>query len=527
MKKNYKNKLNELKKKNFHKFKKQFHVNFNKNKRFLLDELKDILNYYHKKKYSKKQWQFIIGYWLDEFLRTYTFYENLNKNTNLKKFILNKKIENMVIPHSFNDYLKLSYEKNFFYFLISSLNKKKNNFNFTRVKSVKLKIKNPLRFLYIKIINLFIRKNSVLLFASRFSKKRIIFLTFRSFLKLLFYPKLNSLFDEEIEIIPNNRNRIIKISKLSKNIDLLKLVLNIMPSFYLESFKELDKINLISNNKDVKVYTDTCYIDDEIFNTQISKKNLKQKKILIGQHGGNFLIYDKYALSSHENDICKKFFTWGCFNQKKFKHLTPPRLLEYFEKNKNFLNKKKNFEVCYVTRPLVESEFQSFVFENFNSYENISNIKIFIKNCKKKTIIKTYPETNRYPGQITDKQLRKKLNISKSLLSNDKNIIFQSEIIIFDYVSTMLFENLNLGIPFILILKKENHYFSKIGLNFTKDLDRINLLFRDHNSASEFINRLPSIKEWWNKKKSIVEFKKLIRKYAKLSPSYEKQWIRL
>lgn len=527
MKKNYKNKLNELKKKNFHKLKNKFNDNFIKNKKILLNELKDILNNYHKKNYTKKQWQFIIGNWLDEFLRTYTYYENLNENTNLKKFILNKKIKNIVTPHSFNDYLKLSYEKNFFYFLITSLNNKRNNFNFTKVKSVKLKFKNPLRFLYIKIINLFIRKNSVLLFASRFSKKKMIFLSFRSFLKLLFYPKLNSLFYEEIKIIPNNRNRIAKISKSSKNNNLLKLVLNLMPSFYLESFDELDKINLISTKKNVKVYTDTCYIDDEIFNTQISKKNLNKNKILIGQHGGNFLIYDNNVLSSHENDICENFFTWGCFNQKKLKHLTSPRLLEYFEKYKYCLNKKKIFQVCYITRPLIDSEFQSFVFENFDNYENISNIKKFIRNCKKKIIIKTYPETNRYPGQINDKLLKKKLNISKNLLSNNKNIIFQSEILIFDYVSTMLFENLNLGIPFILILKKENHYFSKIGLNFIKDLDQINLLFRDHVSASEFINKQPSIKEWWNEKRSIVAFKKFIDKYAKLSVSYEKQWIKL
>ena len=74
MKKIIFNKDSLIKKKTYNKFKLNLKNNFSKKKSFLLKELSIILNNYHGKKYSIKQWQFIIGYWLEDFLRIYLYY---------------------------------------------------------------------------------------------------------------------------------------------------------------------------------------------------------------------------------------------------------------------------------------------------------------------------------------------------------------------------------------------------------------------------------------------------------------------
>ena len=72
----------------------------------------------------------------------------------------------------------------------------------------------------------------------------------------------------------------------------------------------------------------------------------------------------------------------------------------------------------------------------------------------------------RYKEQISNRILSKYLNINPRVFRDDKNVLFESKIIVIDYISTMIFELISLNIPFVLILDNSNEYLS----NFKKNL---------------------------------------------------------
>ena len=85
-------------------------------------------------------------------------------------------------------------------------------------------------------------------------------------------------------------------------------------------------------------------------------------------------------------------------------------------------------------------------------------------------------------------ELSKYLDIKLGLFKNNKEVLFESNIIVLDYMSTMIFELISLNIPFVLILDSSNEYLSNFGKKFIKDLKKINLYFNNPARAAEFIN---------------------------------------
>ena len=125
---------------------------------------------------------------------------------------------------------------------------------------------------------------------------------------------------------------------------------------------------------------------------------------------------------------------------------------------------------------------------------------------------------------MSERELSKSLNINLNRFINSRSVIFESKIIVLDYLSTMIFELINSNIPFILILDKSNEYLSNFGKKFIQDLRRMKLFYTDPEKAAKFINNLPSDDKWWFAKINQQRILKLKMKYAYVSENHLYDW---
>ena len=512
-----------IKYKNFSIFYKSKFKNLRKD---LLGQFSNALNTYNDKVYKASEWKVVIGPWLDKAIGIYLYYTYFFKNKNYDNFLTEKIVkEHCFIPKDYNQFLSLVNDKFFYVYFISLL--KKNNIYYKSIKKISLHKVFSLKSIYVYLIKKFIRKKKIYLSNSRLGNLNLLNLFLSSWFKIVPLPKLSDLiyFKTNSNSFQNRSFFINLFNKEDKNLKIIKLLVSIMPSSYLEYFKTLDSFGKNILDRPSKIYSDSSYIDDEVFKIQVAKwKNQGFKNLIIGQHGGNYNLYQIDFLGKHETEISDFFLKWG--NEKKLKINNPPsiRLSMFLKKNKKKISKKK-FHFCYVLRPLRETNFQSVFTENLIYTQNINNLKNFFKDIKINFIIKYYPEINRYKDQISKNKITKILNIKNHQITSNNSSIFESKILVFDYFSTMLFEMLNLNIPFILIIDKKSHTLSKYGINFLKHLNSMNLLFDNHESASNFLENLNKEPiEWWMEKNRQILLKKLKLKYANTSYNLLYEW---
>ena len=91
-----------------------------------------------------------------------------------------------------------------------------------------------------------------------------------------------------------------------------------------------------------------------------------------------------------------------------------------------------------------------------------------------------------------------------------------SKLLVFDYMSTMIFEIINLRIPFILIINKKEHNFTKEGMKLYNYLDNLDVIFENHKQASNFIYSVKDVNEWWYSSKNEQLLKKISNDFCSL-----------
>ena len=210
--KNHKNKITDMKK-NI-----QMYDHF-------LKELTVFLNNYHKKKYSRRYWEIILGIWLFPFISSISFkwrlIESLKKN---KYFFFKKEINtNELIPHGLEDYIRLSQSNFWNHHFFSKIIEDNFSGKITVVKKGKIsnnpereKIYKKLKFQNLKEkISLFIQKTlniipqskKILIFSTYMSNFQEILLNIITNKSLLYYKSLRP------NILFRNKKSIQKISK--------------------------------------------------------------------------------------------------------------------------------------------------------------------------------------------------------------------------------------------------------------------------------------------------------------------------
>ncbi len=512
----------------YERYKLDHQKNFKNFSEEIFERLVKILNEFHKKSFSKKSWKIILGPWYYSILNIYYYYSFCFA----KKNNTNKKIKNIIskldfdknypVTKNFSNYIHLTYSREYILMFIRIiLLNKYSNF---KVYKIRLINQSFYKKLFLKLFYHFSRPK-VLISRSRFKKLEQIKIYFLSSFKILCIPGFESMFEiKKLKIENKNRNLILKNLDLKyKHYNILKFLFHFMPSSYLENFSEYEKAGNKIIPKAGIIYSDANYISDEIFKIQFAKLNIKR---FIGQHGGNFSIYGKNQINVHESYIADKYILWGKNSESKFNYLPSPKINLFFLKYKSKLEiKKKKYDFCYILPPLKNTNF-SYLFHslpnNLNLNENRFN---FFQNIKKNFIIKSYGEENRYNDQVNIQKLPKLFSLNKNKFSKNLKVIFNSKFLIFDYMSTMIFEIINLRIPFILILDKKEHNFTKEGIKLYNYLNKLNILFKNHKQAINFIYSVKDIDEWWYSSKKERILKKISNEFCSLEKNCLKSWV--
>lgn len=497
----------------------------------MLKVMSNYLNLYNDKKFTQSQWNLLIGPWLHSITSIY-----LNYEYNIKKLKINPdiiKIENIKPFKDDSDYREKICDLKVNLFIIKFFKTKKLiNFDFSFISNKKKKFKKDKKVfriiikVYIWLLSLLKIKNFHI--NAKFNIRDSVLLFLKSRMKIALLPS----FVHRLEIHDNISYDFIKRSTTFKELSLHKnikkkayLIISLMPKIYLEGYKFLEENNFLKNYKHAeKFITTTSYIDDEIFkNILVNLKNKNNKiKIHLMQHGGHFNLFDYKIHSYHENIISNKFFSWGS-KQNGYIPMPSTRINRYIKDKKKYFLKKNIKSICYVCPPLKLYDFQSDFFHNSNSKKILFKRKKFIEsiNSKINLICRPYYQ-KRYTHQIkVDKNISKK----KFKISKNNQYLFNSNLIVFEYFSSMIFEIINLNIPFIIISDHKDYKFSSFGLKLINKMKRENILFSDPVKASNFINEnFDDINNWWYEKNNFIN--QIKKKTALISDDYLNEWNR-
>ena len=517
----------KIKNRYFYKYQIEHKKKFKIIKRDFINELSKSLNKLHNRNYSIKQWRILIGPWLNIALNIYFYYSFFNKffSKNFKNQILSLNLKKNYPPRDYIEFFhSINKKNNQVYFFKKLINKKliNNNSINKNINTFKFKI-NWIKFFFQKIFNILSSKNTTFLIRPRFKFKQIIKFLIKSCFKILPLNDLTQIF-KPIGLNYDYKKRLKFLSFFNKkNSHLAKFLIDIIPASYIENFDIYEEI--VDNHLNVPkiIYSDTAHLDDDLTKFFILKLSLnKFSKILIGQHGGNHRIHDEYVTNYNDDyEICNKYLVWGKPLRDKEIKLSSIRLY-----NTNIIKYRsdKKYDLCYIFEAIRKNQFQGDFKRNDDYLRSLKTKSTFINNLKKNFVVKSYYEKKIYKQQMSERELSKSLNINLNRFINSRSVIFESKIIVLDYLSTMIFELINSNIPFILILDKSNEYLSNFGKKFIQDLGRMKLFYTDPEKAAKFINNLPSDDKWWFAKINQQRILKLKMKYAYVSENHLYDW---
>ncbi len=481
-----------------------------------------LLNAYNKLNNSEKYWGLIIDNFLIELLKNIIQQINLFQKIKVKNFhIMNEVIKKTFFTNS-NTFLTYTASNNFRKLLSSlilkELNHKSINLEYRSNDKIYIHSKIKIYRLILKsIIRLYIYFFKPTLIVNGYiGLKNTINFFFRGFGKIINIPS-NFLFNEDNNnfFIDQNFRQRIKIHE-KDIIDKVfnKIVGNLLPANYLENFNSIRKDIKTISKKIKKIGTGECHYTHDHFNILTAEiLNNKNGKLLIFQHGGvisktNNLFREykdqKYASRLYYFDH-RKGLGMHFFNEKKIS----------FEE----IKKRNSILILNNTATIPEEFFLEALYSSDYDPSAIFFSKLNETN-KKKVLLKLFPEKKSFQiKNLWKKNFGNEINFLPFFSNCKKERYFKAKLVIYNNISTPLWELLYFGIPFILICSKNildvNQYKDLFKKKFIK-LKKINIWFNDPIKAAHFVNSLDNdylIEEWWlkiSKTKIFLDFKNFL-----------------
>lgn len=477
----------------------------------VLRELVKILNSQLNVDLKKNSWNLILGPWLKNNIDIFIHKQILIKKENLfKNYFKNKKTNKIIVPNDYTDFANsLNYDQtneNLFIYLLY----KNSNFKFSyeqkKFSSFILflrSFKNLFSIFFIKIFNQISKKNIIILdhpFTTlgvnkekleNFQNNNIYFYPYSNLRNFVNYLSFGVNFDKRTKII----NDLLSSNIETRNKKLLIYLIATIPMYYFERFNFinfLSKLLFIGN----KFYVRVAQLDNEFFKFYGSNQKLK---VFIDQHGGNYSFVNEDYYLFYERFYGSKIFFWDKLNNKKYssKFNSIKMIAEGLKKQ----NISKENKICYIMSFNKIYDYQNYFHEHFDYDFSINSLVNFSENSKKPVKINIAPKRHNF--QIDEKTLLK-LNFKKKQISTDKEDIYNSQILVYDGLGSGLFETRMQDKPFIIIMKKNNYFLSKIGIEIVNRLEKINLIFEDSKKAAKYVNQIQNIDQWWKTKKNII-----------------------
>jgi putative transferase (TIGR04331 family) len=430
----------------------------------IMKTLTKILNKINKIKFTNKQYNFLIGFYVFSVLRMILgrkeklkkiFLKNKNirissedlRNINpdiydtldLHRYVNYNLVQNRLINFTINFYLIIFYFKKKIFFF-----KKKKNLNFIEYR----KSITKLSLLYLLL-------NIVIQFFSRFSKILIFspFITSLSNIKLQLLFFQFPFFNKKTHIVKNidydlNKRlstiKTIKLNDLKEEV-ILKILIALIPKCYIEDFQDLKKDTeaLKWNKKPKYIFTSNDYFYNELFKMfcALNPKN----KIIIGQHGTNFFISKFKFDPAFEQIFYHRLISWGAIGRKTIRGFN---FVKNDIKHFPFKNAQQILIVFNGFRGETLYDESYDYFDYIDYYYNL--IKKIPIEIRKKIVVKFHKNEGCF---LNEKKIFHKILNKSQILSNDQNLsenINKSLVTIFTYDNTDFYKCLNIHRPVLL-----------------------------------------------------------------------------
>ena len=495
----------------------------------LLINLKNNLNEIHKKNYSKKYWEILIGRWLFIFIvdvyiqwqlaekiKKKRFDKILYLNLDKKKFITNDTYH----YHSSNRFgLNKLWAHYTFIQILKEINQDKKIFSLVKINNNFKDHYNSSNIEVSKVLYKSYNKK-IILYKTYFAKK----ITFDFFKSNLFF---NYFHTKKKIIYPHTSNQNLRkkfIKKFSAsrnkfNNFIFKYAAQNIPKVFLENYKFLEEnYSKLNWPKDVDfICSSYGHFYDEIFKIYTAKEVNKKAKLLIFQHGyaGIFADNDFYS-TNFDTKISDKYFVWGEEKKLNYESFFYTKSVD---NNKFFMNKNKNklliFLYWFADNPIYPlngfingAEISKKIFDSFNYF--LKNTRVSISKIHLRILGKDMTNAIKFYFKNLQIEDLKKISLKKSLKNTNLCIHF--------FLGTPFFESILYNKPTILLYDKVLHInFDQNFLKMLKKLKKNNIIFEDLKYATKFINKnYDHIEKWWNSKNVQNIRKEFCLKYCKM-----------
>lgn len=465
------------------------------------------LNSYHRVNHSETYWRVIIGPWLLQsiciiFDRWETlqkiFKENQNRfdEVNIIRFD-----EELLISNDFNNFTEKmeshSWNHKLFIEIIKELKPntifKEKNLSKKQNQSLKKNKKYYLKIID-KLLSIFPSDKKKLFYQSNFRILDSIILYLKNGIMCRQFNEFG------FKITTQN---FVDRKKWNLNFDfknnfekfLNKFILRIMPSSYLENYKLLAKNSLqLKFNPDV-ILTAFGHFNNDFFKIWLAQKILENKNFYVCSHGGwvekevNFGSWEKSAF---------KFISWKKEEGTNFIQMPP----NFFLKKRKILDKLEGKSLLFLSyhvetyaHRIHDGPISSDVLNNHEQW--LQFLKSLNTNIKEKIIFRQGPFIDNWGfKQKFINNFEEKYISKKKKLEHDFS---NSKIVINTAMQTTFFETMKMGLPTIILLKKDLWNLSEDLFVFYNKLKSNNVIFTNYADAAKHVNTIwEDPLKWWN-----------------------------
>ncbi len=246
------------------------------------------------------------------------------------------------------------------------------------------------------------------------------------------------------------------------------------------------------------VFTSNRHLYDDVFNTWVALATERGSKYAIGQHGSNYGTSRFPTFSElHELDVSNVHFTWGWKNSRK--QLPGPALTTVGRKYRPLAKASHLLIVCDQIWKYPRSLFFD-ISEHAGYLEYIAKCVAGLPKAIGNDVLVrlNHAHADSGPSQIEWWQNHDPAVAVDPGISNMRNLIRNSRLVVTTYNGTTFLETLNLNIPTLITWNKSYVQLRPEAFPYFQQLEEAGIFHPNYQSFVDHVTRYwDDIESWW------------------------------